>query len=103
MPARMSLSENTAAKRRVGLACARAGNAHAAARAAPALSAERRSILKSMFNLLSMKYTRKIVADFQSAQLAIREEPMRTQSKLVVMFVAVIAAFASTAVRSQEG
>ena len=48
MSARMSLSENTAAKRRVGLACARAGKAHAAARAAPALSTERRLMLKSM-------------------------------------------------------
>jgi len=33
MSARMSLSENTAAKRMVGLACACAGSAQAAARA----------------------------------------------------------------------
>jgi hypothetical protein len=48
MSARMSLSENTAAKRRVGVACARTGNAHAAATAAPALSTRRRLKFKSM-------------------------------------------------------
>src|SRR3972149_8909327 len=52
MSARMSLSENTAAKRMLGLACAPAPTAYAAARAAPALSAERRSILKFMPVLL---------------------------------------------------
>ena len=38
MSARMSLSENTAAKRSVGLSCAQAGMACAAASAAPAFS-----------------------------------------------------------------
>ncbi len=46
MPARMSLSENTAAKRSVGLACAQAGSAYAAARAAPAFRTERRVMLR---------------------------------------------------------
>ncbi len=50
--ARMSLSENTAAKRIVGLACANPGATYEAASAAPALSTERRFILKFMFNLL---------------------------------------------------
>src|SRR6185436_2792031 len=48
MSARMSLSENTAAKRSLGLSCAHAGTMPEAASAAPAFSAERRSILKSM-------------------------------------------------------
>jgi hypothetical protein len=39
MSARMSLSENTAAKRSFGLSCAHAGMMPAAAMAAPALSA----------------------------------------------------------------
>src|SRR3990172_2094380 len=52
MSARMSLSENTAAKRMAGLACAQAGTTDAAARAVPALSAARRSILKFIFNLI---------------------------------------------------
>ncbi|MDT4884276.1 hypothetical protein FQZ97_1203980 [compost metagenome] len=42
MSARMSLSENTAAKRRVGWACAQAGITDAAANAAPVCSTERR-------------------------------------------------------------
>src|SRR5439155_4935601 len=49
MSARMSLSENTAAKRRLGLSCAQVGTAWDAASAAPAWSSVRRSILKSMF------------------------------------------------------
>src|SRR5262252_6115424 len=48
MSARMSFSENTAAKRSVGLACAQAGKAAVAASAAPALSAARRLMRKSM-------------------------------------------------------
>src|SRR5215510_10752137 len=48
MSARMSLSENTAAKRSFGLSCAHAGTIPDAARAAPALSAERRSNFDSM-------------------------------------------------------
>src|SRR5947208_5912540 len=50
-----------------------------------------------------MKYTRKIVADFQLAADRDKGGSMRSQNKLVVVLVAVIAAAASTTVRSQEG
>jgi hypothetical protein len=48
MSARMSFSENTAAKRMPGLACAQVGTAVAAASAAPAFSAVRRFMMNAI-------------------------------------------------------